>query len=298
MGTEARLSHGLAIEPGVRLRMPGFMFNRWLMALERFGLVVRGVLYALVGVFAITAMLGMSQSVDLQGSVTLVLANPLKVPVGLVAAAGLFGYALWGVVRALADPLERGGALHGIVSRAGFLWSAAAYTGLGLFALQFALGGATGGGGLPFGAQQLITPEITPWLLGLFGVVVVITGLGQFMDAWIAPFRTDFLMQVENPRLWASWTWAGRFGLFSRGIAFTVIGVLMIWGGYTGDLVWNYGLTRMFAVLLGLPAGAALLIIVSVGFVALGLQSVTSPPVLRMRPGLPPPVHKPAPKEI
>ena len=117
MGTEARLSHGLAIEPGVRLRMPGFMFNRWLMALERFGLVVRGVLYALVGVFAITAMLGMSQSVDLQGSVTLVLANPLKVPVGLVAAAGLFGYALWGVVRALADLLERGGALHGIVSR-------------------------------------------------------------------------------------------------------------------------------------------------------------------------------------
>ena len=72
----------------------------------------------------------------------------------------------------------------------------------------------------------------------------------------------------------------------------------MIWGGYTGDLVWNYGLTRMFAVLLGLPAGAALLVIVSVGFVALGLQSVTSPPVLRMRPGLPPPVHKPAPKEI
>ena len=28
------------------------------------------------------------------------------------------------------------------MSRAGFLWSAAAYTGLGLFALQFALGGA------------------------------------------------------------------------------------------------------------------------------------------------------------
>ena len=298
MGTEARLSHAVAIEPGVRLRMPDFIFNRWLMALQKFGLVVRGVLYALVGVFAITAMLGLSQSVDLQGSVTLVLAHPLRIPVGFIAAAGLVGYAMWGVVRAVADPLERGGELHGIVSRVGFLWSAAAYTGLALFALQFALGGSRGGNGLPFGAQQLLTPEVTPWVLGLFGIVVVVTGLGQFMDAWMAPFRTDFLLQVENPHLWASWIWAGRFGLFARGIAFTMIGVLMIWGGYRGDLVWNYGLTRMFAVLLGLPAGAALLSVVSIGFVALGLQSVTSPPVLRMRPGLLPPVRKSIPKEM
>ena len=298
MGTEARISHGLAIEPGVRLRMPNFVFNRWLMTLERFGLVVRGVLYALVGVFAITAMIGLSRSVDLQGSVALVLDHPLKIPVGVLAAAGLVGYALWGVIRAVADPLERGSELHGIVSRVGFLWSAAAYTGLAWFALQFALGGSRRETGLPFGAQQLITPDLTPWVLGLFGIVIIITGLGQFMDAWRAPFRTDFLMQVENPHLWASWIWAGRFGLFARGVAFTLIGTLMIWGGYSGDLIWNYGLTRMFAVLLGLPAGAALLSIVSIGFVALGLQSVTSPPVLRMKPGLLPPVRKSTPKEI
>jgi len=242
-------------------------------------------------------MLGLGETVDLQGSVTLMLANPLKVPVGIIAAAGLLGYALWGVVRALADPLERGGELHGVVSRVGFLWSAAAYTGLAWFALQFALGGSSGGTGLPFGAQRFLTPELTPWMLGLFGIVVVITGFGQFMDAWIAPFRTDFLMQVENPHLWRSWIWAGRFGLLARGIAFTLIGVLMIWGGFSGDLVWNYGLTRMFAVLLGLPAGAVLLLVVSFGFVALGLQSVTSPPVLRMRPGLQPPVRRRIPKE-
>jgi hypothetical protein len=298
MGTEARLPHAIAIEPGVRLHLPNFVFNRWLMGIEKFGLVVRGVLYALVGVFAITAMLGLGESVDLQGSVTLVLANPFKVPVGIIAAAGLLGYALWGVVRALADPLERGGELHGVVSRVGFLWSASAYTGLAWFALQFALGGSSGGTGLPFGAQRFLTPEVTPWALGLFGIVVVITGLGQFMDAWIAPFRTDFLMQAENPRLWQSWTWAGRLGLFARGVAFTLIGGLMIWGGFSGDLAWNYGLTRMFAVLLGLPAGAALLMVVAFGFVALGLQSVMSPPVLRMRPGLDPPVRRRTPKEI
>jgi hypothetical protein len=71
----------------------------------------------------------------------------------------------------------------------------------------------------------------------------------------------------------------------------------MVLGGLSGDLRFDYGLTRVFAVLLGLPAGAAVLIIVALGFVALGLQSATSPPVLRMKPGLDPPVRRRASKE-
>src|ERR1700737_1795223 len=125
----------LEIEPGLRVEMPRFMFHPVLMTLERFGLLVRGILYALVGVIAVAAMIGASESVDLQGSLTLIMKNGLRVPIAIFAAAGLFGYSLWGVVRAVADPLERGGNWHGIISRVGFLWRATAYTGLGLFAI-------------------------------------------------------------------------------------------------------------------------------------------------------------------
>lgn len=287
----------IAVQPGLRMRVPAFVFHPALMGLERFGLVVRGVLYALVGVVAFAAALGIGKSVDLQGSVTLVEENALKVPVGALAAAGLIGYALWGVIRAVADPLERGTQLHGIISRVGFLWSAAAYTGLAVFALQFALVGARSEGGLPFGLHKLLPTSATPWLLALFGLVVAITGLGQFMDAWIAPFKTDFLLQKELPRMWKTWIWFGRVGLFARGVAFTVIGALMVAGGLQGDEHWDYGLTRAFAVLLGIPAGVMLLTVVACGFVALGLQSVTSPPVLRMKPGLEPPVRSRVSKE-
>jgi hypothetical protein len=297
---DAEAEHGrpLEIEPGLRVEMPGFIFHPVLLTLERFGLVVRGILYALVGVVAIGAMIGISRSVDLQGSLTLVLANSLKVPIAIFAAAGLFGYSLWGVVRAFADPLERGGNWHGIISRVGFLWSAIAYAGLALFAIQFAIGAVSGGGGgLPFGFNNILGPQLTSWVLPAFGVVVLITGVGQFMDAWFVPFRSDFLPQEKSPRMWSLWVLAGHMGLLGRGIAFTVIGILMVLGGINGDLRYDYGLTRAFAVLLGLPAGAVGLTVVAIGFIALGLHSATSPPVLRMKPGLPPPVRHRTSKE-
>jgi len=297
VGPETHHPHALEIEPGLRVEMPRFLFHPVLLTLERFGLLVRGILYALVGVVAFAAMIGVSRSVDLQGSLTLVLANGLKVPIAIFAAAGLAGYSLWGVVRAFADPLERGGNWHGIISRAGFLWSAIAYGGLAVFAIQFALGAATGGGGLPFGINKLLGPQLTPFVLPVFGGVVLITGIGQFMDAWFVPFRTDFLPQEKSPRMWRLWVLAGRLGLLGRGVAFTVIGILMVLGGINGDLRYDYGLTRAFAVLLGLPAGAVGLAIVAIGFIALGLHSATSPPVLRMRPGLPPPVRRRTSKE-
>ncbi|HYT14082.1 MAG TPA: DUF1206 domain-containing protein [Candidatus Nitrosopolaris sp.] len=289
----------LEMEPGLRVEMPGFIFHPVLMTLERFGLLVRGILYALIGVVAVAATIGISESVDLQGSLTLVLANGLKVPIAIFAAAGLFGYSLWGLVRAFADPLERGGNWHGIISRVGFLWSAIAYAGLALFAIQFAIGAASGGGGgsLPLGINKLLGPQLTTWVLPVFGGVVLITGIGQFMDAWFAPFRSDFLPQEKNPRLWSLWVLAGRIGLLGRGVAFTVIGILMVLGGINGDVRYDYGLTRAFAVLLGLPAGAVLVTFVALGFIALGLHSATAPPVLRMKPGLPPPVRRRTSKE-
>ncbi|HEV2140435.1 MAG TPA: DUF1206 domain-containing protein [Candidatus Dormibacteraeota bacterium] len=292
-------ARALEIEPGLRVEMPGFVFHPVLMTLERFGLLVRGILYTLVGLIAIGAMIGASESVDLQGSLTLVLGNAYKVPIAIFAAAGLFGYSLWGVVRAFADPLERGGNWHGIISRIGFLWSAVAYGGLALFAIQYAIGTASGhpGSGLPFGINKLLGPQLTPWVLPVFGGVVLITGIGQFMDAWFAPFRSDFLPQEKSPRLWRVWVLAGRVGLLGRGVAFTLIGILMVLGGINGDLHYDYGLTRAFAVLLGLPAGAVGLTLVAIGFIALGLQSATSPPVLRMKPGLPPPVRRRKSKE-
>jgi hypothetical protein len=44
-----------------------------------------------------------------------------------VVLIGLVSYALWGLVRALLDPLHKGKDLKGIAERVGFLFSTAAY---------------------------------------------------------------------------------------------------------------------------------------------------------------------------
>jgi membrane-associated phospholipid phosphatase len=294
---ESPYKPAFVMQPGLRVDLPRFIFNPWFTSMQRFGLLVRGVLYTLVGVVAIAAIVGVRESVDLQGSVTLIQQNALKLPIGIIAAAGLLGYALWSVVRAIVDPLERGSTFHGVMSRMAFLGSASAYTGLALFSIQFAIGQSSAGGGLPFGIDKLLGAQLGPPVLAVFGAVVVITGIGQFGDAWIAPFKTDFLPQLTNPHQWRAWVWAGRIGLFGRGIAFTAMGLLMVTGAFTGHVDWNYGLTRAFEVLLVVPGGATLVLIVALGFIALGLQSATSPPVLRMKRGLDPPVRKHTTKE-
>jgi membrane-associated phospholipid phosphatase len=251
---------------------------------ERFGLVVRGLVWIAVGVVALAAAVGVVRhAVDLQGALALLLVNPFRLPLGLLAAAGLVAYAVWGYVRSFLDPLHRGRDLNGLMARLGFLWSGVAYTGLTVFAVQYALQGVgPGASGLPFGLESLLRSMFGGWLVCLGGVLVFVTGLGQFLDSVRAPFANDFALREANRTMWVGWTWLGRAGLFSRGVIFTLAGVLIFRAGLSGDPHWAYGIAQAFAILLGLPAGGVVVASVGLGFVALGLHSVASGPWLRL----------------
>jgi membrane-associated phospholipid phosphatase len=260
--------------------------SRWFQSVERFGLVVRGLVWIAVGAVAVAAAVGaVRHAVDLQGALAMLLVSPVRLPMGLVAVAGLVSYAVWGYVRAFLDPLQRGRTLNGLVARLGFLWSAVAYTGLAVFALQYALQGiGPGGSGLPFGLESLLRSMFGGWLVCLAGVLVFVTGLGQFLDSVRAPFANDFGPKKANHRMWVGWIWLGRAGLFSRGVIFTLAGVLIFRAGLSGDPHWAYGIAQAFAILLGLPAGGVVVASVGLGFVALGLHSVASGPWLHLAP--------------
>src|SRR5216117_3511133 len=89
--------------------------NPALELLERAGYIVRGVLYAAMGTFAL----------------------------GL--ALGLGAYSIWGFVRAIFDPLHRGHDATGIAERLGFAWSGIAYLSIVVFALHIIAGSAASG---------------------------------------------------------------------------------------------------------------------------------------------------------
>jgi Domain of Unknown Function (DUF1206) len=261
------------------------MFNRWVIDAERFGLVVRGAVWALAGVLAMTAVLGMTrQRIDLQGSLALILSNPLRVPIGAVATFGLLAYAVWGYARALFDPLGRGRSLNGLLARLGFLWSAVSYTALGIFSAQLALGSTNGpGASLPFGLEQTLY-RLSPVLVLVAAILITFTGVGQLVDSWRAPFQNDVRLRSMHRRVWFGWLWLGRFGTFARGVVFTGIGFATFLAGLRGDPHWAYGVAEFFSFVLGLPAGIYLISVVGFGFIALGLHSMLAAPWMRMQP--------------
>src|SRR6266542_2670313 len=83
--------------------------NPWLGFLERVGYVVRGVLYAAMGTFALGLALGIGGiATDQSGSLVILSGGPTGKVLLLGVVVGLGAYAAWGFVRAIYDPLHRG----------------------------------------------------------------------------------------------------------------------------------------------------------------------------------------------
>src|SRR2546423_2416801 len=81
--------------------------NRWLEFLERAGYVIRGVLYAVMGVLAMGLALGIGGSAtDQSGSLTLLTGGPTGKALLLAVVCGLCAYSIWGFARATFAPLR------------------------------------------------------------------------------------------------------------------------------------------------------------------------------------------------
>jgi membrane-associated phospholipid phosphatase len=253
---------------------------------ERFGFVVRAVLWGLMGIFAIAAVFGLGRTIDLAGAITVMETNSFRLPIALLATIGLGGYALWGYVRAFADPLQRGTDANGLVARMGFLWSAISYTLLALFAVDLGLSGRQSAGGSPSLALPIAGPVAALEGIGILyvlGLAIIVVGLGQFLDAWRAPFTHDVLTpDAPHGKLWMTWVWLGRTGLFARGVLFLISGWLILVAAWTSGK-WSVSFAHAFEEALGFPAGRILVALVALGMVALALHSLGGARWIRMR---------------
>ena len=120
--------------------------NPALQLLERMGYLVRGALYAVMGLLALRIVFSVSggQATDLTGSLVALIQNPYGKFVLVIVAVGLAAYSIWGFTRAIYDPLHRGSDASGYMARLGFVSSALSYAAIVFFALQLLAGsGAT-----------------------------------------------------------------------------------------------------------------------------------------------------------
>src|SRR5690349_10027890 len=96
--------------------------------LMRLGYIVRGLVYGIIGLLAFQVVAGMGGSFDdPQGAIVALGKTPLGGIVLYAILFGLVGYALWGFIRAIADPLHKGSDAKGIALRIGYAVSGVSY---------------------------------------------------------------------------------------------------------------------------------------------------------------------------
>jgi hypothetical protein len=250
--------------------------NPKLEILERLGYAVRGALYAAIGLLALRIVFGVAggAATDLTGALVFLISNPFGKLVLIVAVVGLGAYSLWGFVRAIYDPLHRGSDKSGYLARLGFVSSAISYAGLALFALRILLGS---GGSAGDSTQKTITSVLTHPAGGaltiLIGVIVLGVALGQFKEAYRPTFQNDLKGAEMTPSTRSLVVMLGRFGMFSRGVIFLVVGWFIVQAGLHHNPGEVQGFGGAFVYLLAQPFGQLVLGIVALGFVALGLHS-------------------------
>jgi hypothetical protein len=250
--------------------------NPLLEFLERLGYAVRGALYAAMGVLALRIVLSVAggQTTDLTGSLVFLVGNPFGKLLLVVAAIGLAAYSLWGFTRAIYDPLHRGSDSAGYMARLGFVTSALSYAAIVFFALQLLAGsGATTADGTQKTVASVLTHPAGGGLTILIGLVVIGIALGQFMESYRATFKNDLKDAEMSAKTKDAVVKLGRFGMFSRGVIFLVIGWFVIQAGIHNDPAQAQGFSGAFVFLLAQPFGRVVLGIVALGFVALGLHS-------------------------
>jgi hypothetical protein len=256
-----------------------------LRTLFRFGHVVRGIIYVLPGILALRLAIGPhGAAIAPSGAIALIGHQVYGRILLLLVAVGLFGYALWGLVRAVFDPLHRGNSPAGILSRLGFCVSALAHGGLLIVTLRY-LGGAvprstTSQSWIAF----LLAHRYGSWLIGLIGVGWIVgAGLAQIASGWRGRFERDLELDRTGPseRRWV--IRLGRVGVVARGVVFTIIGIFLVATAFHANPHDAQGIDGALLGLLRQPYGRWLLAVAALGIIAFGLFSVMCARWMRIR---------------
>jgi hypothetical protein len=230
------------------------------------------------------AITGAVRSADQQASLVAIAGFPFGRILLITAVVLLFAYALWGFVRGVYDPLDRGDDAKGIATRVAFALSGFAYVALAFFAIGLLTHGASG-------KQPDQITQLTERVLGapagiivavLAGVVAVAAGLGQFVEAYRSTFQRDLKRRQMSRREKQVTQVLGQFGFVSRGLVFVLMGWFIVLAAIEHNAHEARGFSGVFAYLLVQSYGRPLLAVLGLGFIALGLHSLALARYIRL----------------
>ena len=243
--------------------------------LARAGLVARGVVYGVVGLLAVKLALGDGgKTTDQQGALQTIAKQPFGKLLLILVAIGLFGYALWRLVRAAIghgpeasdDTKER---VAGVVS-------GLAYAALCVTAIKILVG--SGGGGASSNPDKT-TGGVLDWpggqiLVGLAGLIIIGVGLEQGYKGITRKFLEKSKTEQMSERVERAFTALGVLGHLARMVVFGLIGYFLVRAAIDYDPDKAIGLDGALNKLAHASYGPILLGIVAAALIAFAAYSV------------------------
>lgn len=246
--------------------------------LARVGYGARGLIYGIIGFFAIKVALGVSGSLEDQQGAIASIGHQLWGQILLwIILIGLVGYTLWSLIRAFFNPLHKGA-----LKRIGFFISAIAYGILIIptYGFIFGTSNAAQSGAQVVQLRNIIsTIFLLPfgkWIVGIIGLLVLIVGLYQAYQGlrWNFDQQTK-MYSLSNKQIKVIKT-VGRFGTLARAVVFALIGIFLLFAAYNSNSAEVKGIDGALLIILQQPYGHWLLGIVALGLIAFGLYSILS----------------------
>ncbi len=261
-------------------------FSPWMEKLMRLGYAVKGFLYVAIGFIAIMGALGKSSTpADQIGAIVALRKLPYASVFLWIVLIGLVSYSLWGVIRAVFDPLHKGNDLKGLLARGGFLLSAITYATFVIPTYHLIQGGASGAGSQSTVklVSSVMNMPMGRWIVGLVGLGAVAAGLYQVYMGIKMNFDQFYKPYELSSEQFRAAKQMGRFGTIARGIVFAIVGGFIVLAAYQANPGHAQGFNGAFKYLAHQPYGIYLLGVIALGMIAFGLYSIMMAAWLRLR---------------
>ena len=258
----------------------------WLRWVGHGGYVAEGVVYVLIGAFALVAALEPSQPDGPMGAFAKLAAAPFGHAMLVLLALGLTAFVLWQGALGILDPEHRrdrrtikrravrvgyllNGALHGVlVGEAAWLL------------LGFGVTPDAGRSQAVWTGRAMALP-LGRWVIAASGVGIALFGVFQLYRA-VSRNKTK-RVDLTHTRLRGVIITLGIFGFLARGVLFGLIGVLLIDAARRYDTAYATGIAGALSALRRQEYGHWQLGTVAVGLISYGIFQVIKEPYRNFR---------------
>jgi hypothetical protein len=244
-----------------------------LVGLTRMGFVAYGLLHLGVAWLAVQIALGHAAATpgDQSGAFRVIAGQPFGRFVLVFSIIGLCAMAVWQALLALNGHRDKRGAARAF-ERVASGARAVIYAALAVTAQKVVAGAPTSSADQQqHAAADIMSKPAGVWLVGLAGLAVLAVGVGLVWYGWKHKFEEKLLLRRMSAR---ARRWArrlGRVGYPAKGIAFGIVGVLLLDAATSHDPGRSRGLDAALRTLVQQPFGVFLLLAVGAGFAAFGV---------------------------